>query len=92
MFHWTDNLFFGRRADGSVRVLKFKNSPAEWPQSDFDYKTPGGFAGDAADVLLDVIIPSDEWCSIIASVSAGGEVNNRFYLAQKWHNEKEMSL
>ena len=34
MFHWRNNIYFGRKADGSVRILAFSVQPAEWPQAD----------------------------------------------------------
>lgn len=77
MFHIADNLFFGRLADGSVRVLKFKAPPKIWPQADRYYEP--------ATLILDQTIPAPSWGSVVASVSLGGEENGRFYIAQAFH-------
>jgi hypothetical protein len=77
MFHLSDNLYFGRHQNGDVRVLKLAQTPKAYPN-----------VGDAfpnTDVLLDVTIPADGWCSIVASVSRLGEVDNRFYRMQLFH-------
>lgn len=67
MFHWTDGFYFGRRADGDVRVLKFERSPAEWPKAD---------APTYPDATIDKVIPAAEWASITSSVSKSGESTN----------------
>ena len=79
MFHWTDNLFFGRRADGSVRILKFTNPPASFPQADAPLYQKAE---------LDKIIPSKEWVSIVSSVSNCGEAFN-YDLAKALHEGDE---
>lgn len=77
MFHWTDNLFFGRRQDGSVRVLKFGS---DWR---------GGFpAADAPaypDAVIDKIVPAAEWASITSSVSRSGETSETYQRAVELH-------
>lgn len=68
MFHWRDNLYFGRRADGSVRVLKFSVLPSHYqPRAD---------DGHYERALLDVTIPAAEWASIVACVAASGDAVN----------------
>lgn len=78
VFHERNNLFFGRKADGSVRILKFNSkrpANAEWPQVDKEY----------SDAEFDVTIPGHGWCSVIASVSALGEEGGRFCTAKEFH-------
>lgn len=77
MFHWTDNLYFGRRADGSVRIIKLATTPADFPKADED-STP-------APALLDVTIPAAEWASIIVAVSATGESGEKYRRAVELH-------
>ena len=78
MFHWRNNIYFGRKADGSVRILAFSVQPAEWPQADDPPSV-------LANTYFDVSVDADSWESIIASVSAGGELFNRFYAARDFH-------
>lgn len=80
MFHWNNNLYFGRKSDGSVRVLKFKGTPSEWPKVDREYEVP--------ELELDVTIPPNEWASIVASCSAGGEHDGGWQRALNMHNGK----
>lgn len=77
MFHWQNELFFGRRVDGSVRILKLPAVPSweQWPKADDEYP----------EALFDQTIDADSWASIVASVSAGGELFNRFYAAHDFH-------
>lgn len=80
MFHWQDNIFFGRKADGSVRILKFKKVVKDWPKADETYLD--------AEVEIDLTIPADHWGSIVASVSHAGEEDRRWYQAMEFHNGK----
>jgi len=79
MFHWTDNLYFGRRANGDVRILKLRETPYPWPSVDGDYPT----------ATLDITVPADQWGSIVASVSHAGETAGRWQEAMKFHNGTE---
>lgn len=36
-------------------------------------------------ILNEFVAEKDEWASIVASVSAGGEEHGRFYAAQRFH-------
>lgn len=67
MFHWCENMFFGRKQDGSVRILKFGSSmnATEWPKAEGHYP----------DAIFDVTIDQHSWCSIISSVSKRGEAS-----------------
>lgn len=78
MFHWKDNIFFGRKFDGSVRVIAFNKSPAQWPTVDTVYDVE-------AYARFDITIEPDAWASIVASVSAGNEEHGRFYTAKAFH-------
>ena len=88
MHHMSDNLFFGRLPDGSVRILKFPdvewrgNDGRSWPKVDGVY----------ADATLDIVVKDGLWCSAVSSVSHGGEENGRWYDAMKFHNGKTPSV
>ena len=76
-FHWSDGWFFSRQPDGSVTMEHrvYENDRNELGERMYHYD-------------VKVNIPADEWCSIIASVSAGGEVDYRWYAARDFHNSK----
>jgi hypothetical protein len=74
-FHAHDGWFFRRNDDGSVTIAQI---PPPHPD------------GDALDAAFDnastrVTFNANTWASIIASVSAKGEDNYRFYLARIFH-------
>mgnify|MGYP001566258056 CR=1 FL=1 len=75
MFHVKDNLFFGRRLDGSVRVLKFALPPHEYPLAD----------GENSAATFDITIDTGSWGSVVSSVSAKGEEDGRWYEAMDFH-------
>lgn len=80
MFHLKDNHYFGRKLDGSVRILRFsadatKFPPGEWPDADEPYP----------EALFDLTVEPDGWASIVASVSVYGEAGGRFYEARRFH-------
>ncbi len=66
IYHWKDNWFFKRGADGTV-VVRHDNKETHRP-----------------DVSL--LIPPNEWASIIASVSARGETAEQYAAATDFHN------
>lgn len=79
MFHVADNLFFGRRPDGSVRILRFA-AERRWDDGSFpslDQEYP--------EAVLDQTVSADVWASVIASVSAQGESAGRWGLARNFH-------
>lgn len=78
MFHWQDETYFGRRKDGSVRVLKFKEPFGGWPDPEAEYPN----------TEIDLTIPDGHWGSIVASVSHAGEEDGRWYQAMAFHNGK----
>jgi len=85
MFHQTDNLFFTRTPNGDVRLLKLKRAPKEFPSVDTIFP--------AHEVVLDVTIPLNHWCSIIATVTRTGEGHynvetgqHKWYAAVDFHN------
>ena len=92
MFHWEDNMYFGRLPDGHVRVVKFSRTPhamwwhnensamvpTEYPRADGEFHS--------VEVILDLRIPPEAWASIVASVSKLGESDGRFYKALEFHN------
>lgn len=74
MFHTSDNLFWERVEDGGVRVVKLRAGASSYPTID------------SADVLFEVTIPWNHWCSVIASMSRTGESHyNPETGKHKWH-------
>ena len=79
MFHWKDNIYWGRREDGSVRVFQLTSPPkGSGPYAD-------GPTLNFIEAVFDLSIPADIWASIVASVSAGGEGDERFFSARAFH-------
>lgn len=70
MFHQRDGLYFDRLPNGDVHILKTVDGRAR--SSD-------------APKLFEQVIPAGEWESVIATVSAGGESDSRWYLAKAFH-------
>jgi hypothetical protein len=81
MFHLKDNLYFGRLADGSVRIVKFRAVPMAIPQADQVFA--------AADVLMDVAMEELQWASVVLAVSAKPEDAFRMAGAVRFHNGEE---
>lgn len=75
MFHWRDSLYVGRRADGSVRVLKFLVPPPDFPKVEEPQPS----------AVFDVTIPAGEWASIVAMVTKEGETSEKYYAAVAFH-------
>ena len=79
MFHVRDGLFFGRRADGSVRIIKMK------PGYSTDF--PVVYQVYPAHMYeFDITVDENSWASVVASVSSKGESNGRFYEALDFHS------
>lgn len=76
VFHWKDGWHFWRNADGSVvmehRVYQLEEGTGKYTQ----FYT----------IDTKVHVDPDSWASIIASVSAGGEADRRFFAAEAFHN------
>ena len=60
MLHQANSLFFGRNADGSIRILKLNQPPADWPKIGWSYPQ---------ETVLDVNIPPRQWASIVDSLA-----------------------
>ena len=77
MFHWSDGWFFSRQPDGSVTMEHrvYEDGLNELGERMYHYD-------------VKVNIPPNEWASIIASVSAGGEVDGRWQSAVEFHNSQ----
>lgn len=75
-FHWRDNWFFKRQGDGAVRVIKL--CEANYTQYPKD-------AQHHIWLSPDLVIPANEWASIVCSVSAAGETGERWEVAQDFH-------
>lgn len=86
MFHWRDNIYFGRTYDGSVRVVKLERTEQTtvWERSSGGMDPNGEIPARYA--IYDFVIPSHEWASIVASVSKQGETA-RYNDAAKFHME-----
>ena len=83
MYHLSDSLFFGRRSNGDVRVLKF----AKW---DFDVGFPR-VDGVYPDAILNLTIQPSHWASVVASVSEMGETGPQFRRALALHMEQGLA-
>jgi hypothetical protein len=75
MFHAQNGWFFSRNPDGSVVI---------------EHRVYGTEKNEVGELMYTVdakerILP-DAWASVISSVSAGGEVDYRFYAAREFHN------
>lgn len=87
MFHWKNGVHFGRRRDGGVRILQFDGSVTE-SVGGYPVTADSELEGTVPKALVDFIIDSDSWASIVSSVSAGGEIDGRFYSAKQFHDSK----
>jgi hypothetical protein len=78
MFHAGNDLYFGRKIDGQVRVLcwQFTGPPPAANQA-----VPKG-----REPKLDVTLPIGTWASIVAAVSGWGEDSESFRRALVFHN------
>lgn len=82
MFHWQDGIYFGRKENGSVRILKFPKGYEEggWKEGFPDVNS------EYPKAEIDMSIPDSHWASIVASVSIFGEEHGRWYQAMVFHN------
>lgn len=79
MFHQTNHLFFGRKNNGDVRILKLP-----YPNAGID--TFPTVDGDYPQAEFDVTIPKDRWVSAIASVGKPEiEIGEKYDLAKQIH-------
>lgn len=69
MFHSKNGLFFERLQDGSVHIIRTYDARDVRPDN----------------VVLDIILPENEWASVVCSVSADGENSARWMLARRFH-------
>lgn len=76
MFHLKEGWNFGRKDDGSV-VIEHRN---------YQIDAETGKYTSLYTVNTRLVVDADGWASVIASVSAGGEVDNRFFSALNFHN------
>ncbi len=81
MFHTSDNLYFGRLPNGSVRVIKFRSRPQEWPQATHYYNP--------LSLHFDFTVSDTTWASVVAEVSLRGEIDGRYYRALAFHNNPQ---
>jgi hypothetical protein len=78
-FHNRDGWFFRRDSDdGNVRIWKVRWETRE-VQGQYVGKTPVLEAGP-------FIVPENEWASIVAAVSRGGENGESWRYARHFHN------
>lgn len=75
-FHWRNGWYWTRLADGSVEVRN---------HGDFDKHSPNCAPGDGRVTL---IIPPNEWASIVASVSKDGETSESYNGTLAFHTGK----
>ena len=74
------SVYFQRLPDGGVEIRATRMVPAAVPAGAADRW--------AQEVLWTHEIDASSWASIVSSVSAGGEVDYRFYAAQAFHESK----
>ncbi len=77
MYHYRDNWFFGRRPDGSVRILHLPDHPGDGPFPEVEEEYPQA----AADITVDASC----WASIVSSVSLQGETGCSYHTALNFH-------
>lgn len=90
MFHAIGNLFFGRRVNGDVRIIRMPKDwapqkeaawtagPKGWPSADSPFPFPG--------CESDTTLGPDAWSSVVASVSAHGETGPSFRAFRRFHD------
>lgn len=76
MFHLKDGWNFGRQDNGAV-VIEHRN---------YQIDAETGKYTSLYTVDTRLVVDADGWASIISSVSAGGEVDGRFFSALEFHN------
>lgn len=72
-FHWKHGWYFSRLSDGSVEVRN---------HGDYNKPDPNHAAGDGRTTL---VIPPEEWASIVASVSKSGETSESYHGTLAFH-------
>ncbi len=75
-FHTQLNLFFERLPEGAVRITKYPDE-TNWLAGDDSPSQPP---------LFTQVLDAATWCSVIASMSKGGEGDQRFFAAEKFHS------
>lgn len=81
-FHSRDGLYFARLTDGTVRIS------CEVPVHD----SMGNFAQDDRAVLWSIDLPENEWASVVASVTRGGETSEVWTQARALHAGYESTV
>lgn len=77
MFHYKDGLFFDRLPNGSVNIVQTKNG--EEPICN----------ARESNIVYAEIVDANGWASVVASVSALGEGDGRYYEALDFHMSKK---
>lgn len=73
-FHTQKNLFFARGEGGTtITITKYRDDATVWD-------IEGG-----EKPIFTQTLDAATWCSVIASMSAGGEGDMRFFAAQEFH-------
>ena len=82
MFHYQYQTYFGRRADGSVRIVhRVEGVPPV-------YLVDADDSSHQADYDFDATVDADGWASIVAAVSLGGANDGRTLAARQLHNTR----
>jgi len=76
-FHTQKNLYFERLTNGNVQVTKYPDDTTWLP-------------GPSQPPLFVQELDEGTWCSVIASMSAGGEHDDRYRLAADFHKSVGM--
>lgn len=84
MYLESEGVYFGRKGDGSVRILKLpddsQRSLEDFPVVDGEYP----------EALFDHTIPPGPWCSAVAHCSKLGETGATFNLMDCFHDGREI--
>jgi hypothetical protein len=78
MYHQGTKTFWGRTVLGNVRLITFTEQPPIQPNADKTFSMPGI-------VKCDVVIPAEDWATIVAAVSKIGDREGRYEVAKEFH-------
>lgn len=74
-YHWKDGWWFSRLADGSIRM----------EHRQYILEGPTGKYTDQYTVDVNVVIDTDSWGSIVASMSEHGDTREAWSAAKRFH-------
>lgn len=90
MYHVSNNLYFHREEDGSVRIIKFRSNMVVPPFTTEDNEVWERRIKGLPE--MDVTVSAHEWASIVTDVAAEGVCGYTYQQALKLHMEKQGKL